>query len=45
MRLIDHQLMKPLTVVSLTNQVNTVLASLETVIKVRKEKSDYPYPH
>ena len=39
----DHQPTKPLTVVKLTSQVNTVAAPLETVIKVKKEKSDYPY--
>jgi len=35
-----HQPMKPPTVVKLTNQPNTVAASLETVMKVKREKSD-----
>lgn len=38
-----HQLMKPLTVVKLTNQLNAVSAPLETVMKVKREKSDYPH--
>ena len=40
-----HQPMKPPTVVKLTNQPNTVAAPLETVMKVKREKSDYPCAH
>jgi hypothetical protein len=35
--------MKPPTVVKLTNQPKTVLAPLEIVIKVRREKADYRF--
>jgi hypothetical protein len=37
--------MKPLTVLRLTNQPKTVLAPLETVMKVRRENKDYPFTH
>jgi hypothetical protein len=39
---ITHQPMKPPTVDKLTNQPNTVAAPLETVMKVKREGSDYP---
>ena len=40
-----HQPMKPPAVVKLTNQPNTVAASLETVMKAKREKSDHPCAH
>jgi hypothetical protein len=40
-----HQPMKPPMVDKLTNQPKTVAAPLETVMKVKREKSDYPYTH
>jgi len=38
----DHQPMKPPTVVKLTNQPKTVAAPLETAMKVKRENKDCP---
>jgi hypothetical protein len=38
-----HQPMKPPTDVKLTSQLKTVTAPLETAMKAKREKRDYPH--